>query len=114
MDDEQTTIDALPTEADIAGLAEETAAAVEPELVPEPEPEPKPNKPKRSKKAPPPPHPLAGKVVTGSGPAYYLIDERGKRRLIPSMQHFYRMGVRPVIRLPDDELNAMPLGWDLR
>ena len=63
----------------------------------------------RQKKAKP--HPLEGKVVRGSGPAYWLI-ERGKRRLIPSVQVFYRLGLQVVLRLPDEELEAIKQGKD--
>lgn len=59
------------------------------------------------------PHPLEGKVVRGSGPAYWLI-EGGKRRLIPTMQEFYRIGLQTVIRLPDNELQKINEGTALR
>ena len=126
MDDEQTTaIDALPAEADLEGLAEETAAAVGPELVPEPEPEPAP-KPKPGPKAraarkeaatkaeegcrPD----LAGKVVRGSGPTYYLIDRDGYRRAFLTPQAFYRHGLQAITTMRDWELDGIPLGSDLR
>ena len=57
---------------------------------------------------------MTGKVVRGRGPAYYQIDSRGRRRLIPSMRVFYQLGLQRVIRLPDAELEAMPEGWPLR
>ena len=129
MDDEQTTaIDALPAEADIEGLAEETAAAVEPELVPEPEPEPVSSKPK------PKPRPkaradrneaatkaaegcrpdLAGKVVRGSKSTYYLVDGDGYRRAFLTPQAFYRHGLQAITAMRDWELDGIPLGSDLR
>ena len=61
----------------------------------------------------PKPHPLEGKVVRGSGPAYWLI-ENGRRRLISSMEEFYRIGLQAVLRLPDEELEDIPLGVPIR
>lgn len=58
-------------------------------------------------------HPLEGKVVRGSGPAYWLI-KGGKRQLITSMDVYYQIGLQPVIHLPDDELEAIERGVDLR
>ena len=125
MDDKQKAVDALPAEEDLAGLAEETAAAVGPELVPEPEPEPAP-KPKPGPKAraarkeaatkaeqgcrPD----LAGKVVRGSGPTYYLIDVDGYRRAFLTPQAFYRHGLQAITTMRDWELDGIPLGSDLR
>ena len=100
--------------------AQDVIAVEEPttESVPEPQPRPRAKPRPRRKPKPEPraagPHPMAGKVVRGSGPAYYQIDSRGRRRLIPSVQHFYRIGLQAVIRLPDDELEAMSEGWPLR
>ena len=73
------------------------------EPVPEPEPEPK---PKRTSKEP---HPLEGLAVRGSEPAYYLV-ENGKRRLIPSVEAFYQIGLRPVLQMVDEDLEGIPLG----
>lgn len=58
------------------------------------------------------PHPLEGKVVRGSGPAYWLI-ENGKRRLIPNMAAFYAIGLQIVEKLSDEVLRAIPEGKPL-
>lgn len=98
MDDEKAAIDAIPEAEVVEEVAQE---------------EPKPRARRRQKKSAEP-HPLAGKVVRGSGPAYFHVDERGRLRLIPDAQVFYRLGLQTVIRLPDDELAAMERSWDLR
>lgn len=57
---------------------------------------------------------LAGEVVRGSGPTFYLVDERGRRRSLVNMAGFYALGLRPVRQIPDRELGAIDEGWPLR
>lgn len=71
------------------------------EAAPEPRPDPRPVSP------------YEGAVVAGAGPAYYLV-ERGKRRLLPDMAAFYRIGLRPVQRMSDADLEAIPEGKAVR
>lgn len=61
---------------------------------------------------PKPVQPYEGAVVAGEGAAYYLV-EKGKRRLIPDMPTFYSVGLRPVRRIPQAELDAIPKGKDI-
>jgi hypothetical protein len=71
-----------------------------------------PKKRARRKKAEP--HEMAGAVVRGAGRAYWLVDERGKRRLIPTIEHFYKIGLRKVHKLTEEQLAELPEGWPLR
>ena len=86
------------------GAEPEAELVPEPEPAPEPEPEPKPKR-VRSHKA----HPLEGLAVRGSESAYYLV-ENGKRRLIPSVEAFYKLGLRPVLQMSAEDLEDIPLG----
>jgi len=61
-------------------------------------------KPKRRK-----PHRHEGQVVRGAGPAFYVVQD-GKKRLVPDMAAFYRLGLRPLVKLSDAELAAIPEG----
>jgi len=77
------------------------------EPAPEPEPEPEPEKPRKVRKVKV--HPLEGLVVRGSKSAYFLVQD-GKRRLIPSVEAFYQIGLRPVLVMGDEDLEEIPAG----
>jgi hypothetical protein len=55
-----------------------------------------------------PPHPLEGQAVS-YGEAIYIV-ENGRRRLLPDPRAFHEIGLRPVIRLMKEEMEAIPLG----
>lgn len=97
-DEEQTAVDAVQKETVAAEVVEEA---------------PKP-KPRRRRKKATTPHPMAGMVVRGKGRAYWQVDSQGRRRLIPTIQHFYKIGLQKVHRLSEEQLDKLPEGWPLR
>jgi hypothetical protein len=54
---------------------------------------------------------LAGTLVKGTGPDVYQL-ENGKRRLIPDMETFKKLGLRweSVQYIPDQDLSSIPVG----
>ncbi|MDJ1172572.1 S8 family serine peptidase [Roseofilum capinflatum] len=67
--------------------------------------------PKFPKPTPEPKSLIYGSLVQGSGAAVYYIDN-GYRRDIPDPETFYLMGfeVKNINRIPDSQLNTIPLG----
>jgi hypothetical protein len=58
--------------------------------------------------------PYEGMYVKKPGdPTYYLV-ERGKRRRLHTQQELEALGYRRVVVLPAAELEAIPLGRDIR
>ena len=114
-------MDYILAEQDEIGLAEETEAAVvasEPQVEDEPKPKVRKAKPvakEPATKAEQGCRPdLAGRVVRGSGPTYYLIDADGYRHAFLTPQAFYRHGLQAITAMRDWELDGIPLGSDLR